>query len=75
MKSFLVSARTQFATHRKENVWHFFRRIDARTKGEAVEQARRENRNHMIYSGLGLVWFRATEAEHEIDQKARAEHL
>jgi hypothetical protein len=62
LTAYRVEARTQFATYRRENQWHTFDTITARSKADAIATARREARAGDCYGGLGLVWWRAVEA-------------
>lgn len=61
VKTYRVEARTQHTTYRRENQWHTFRTVTARSKADAIARARRQARNGDCYAGLGLVWWRAVE--------------
>lgn len=62
MKTFVVEVKTQFGP--KAGTWMRFETYQAKTKAEAINNARRFNRLHecLDFRSNGLIWWRAREA-------------
>lgn len=63
MKRYLVECKFQFKgfSGARPGEWGRFNEYNARTKSDAIQQARAENRNGDCLSGCGLVNWRAVE--------------